>query len=350
MKTIIKLITVLAITLSISSAYAWGDKKEKIKFQSISVFSWKELLDNKPDPSVQVYGTLVIPKKTEGKIPAIVFVHGSGGPSQKHKKWLKQFNKMGIATFQLNCFKPRKVSSTVGDQFTVSSGSMTADAFNALKILSNHPRIDANRIGIMGGSKGGTVAMAAAWKPVIEKLGGLKFACHISLYPSCGEYETYSFSESPILIMIGEKDEWTPAPPCVDFGIAMKEHGYNNIKVVVYPDAHHSFDADHPVSVVRNGHSYKECRWLIEDDGNCIETTTGANAYTEWNKYSKVCVKKGVKNGGQRKAKKLSMTETITFVSRVFKLNENVASNSSKNKLQEAKTALVSSGYNSTGR
>jgi len=133
----------------------------------------------------------------------MVFVHGSGGPSEKHKKWFREFNKMGIAIFQLNCFKPRKVSSTVGKQFTVSSGSMTADAFNALKILRNHPRIDANQIGIMGGSKGGSVAM--------------------------------------------------------------REHGYNNVKVVVYPEAHHSFDADYSVSVVKNGHSYKDCRWLMED-------------------------------------------------------------------------------------
>ena len=118
----------------------------------------------------------------------MVFVHGSGGPSKKHKKWFREFNKMGIATFQLNCFKPRAVSSTVGKQFTVSSGSMTADAFNALKILRKHPRIDANPIGIMGGSKGGSVAMMAAWKPVVEKFDGLQFACHVVLYPSCSDF------------------------------------------------------------------------------------------------------------------------------------------------------------------
>ncbi len=320
-KNIINFIVVLAITLSVSSAYAWGDKKEKIKFQSISVFSWKELIDDKPDPAVEVFGTLTIPKKTEGKVPLVIFVHGSGGPGQKHVKWLKEFNKMGIATFRLNCFKPRQVSSTVGKQFTVSTGSMSSDAFNAMKLLRDHPRIDANRIGIMGGSKGGTVAMMTAWKPVIKKFDGLQFAFHVVLYPSCVEFETYDLSVSPMLIMIGEKDEWTPAAPCVDFGKAMRQYGYDNVKVVVYPDAHHSFDSDSSVKVIKNGYNYYRCRWLIKDNGDCIETTTGVNAYTEWDKYKDVCAKKGVKSGGQLKAKKQSMIETKAFVSKVFKLN-----------------------------
>ncbi len=43
-------------------------------------------LDN--DPEVKVYGYLRIPEGTEGKIPAVVFIHGSGGQSPKHLVWI----------------------------------------------------------------------------------------------------------------------------------------------------------------------------------------------------------------------------------------------------------------------
>jgi dienelactone hydrolase len=46
----------------------------------------------------------------------------------------------------------------------------------------------------------------------------------------------------PTRIHIGAADDWTPAKPCVELGEAMTAHG-EPLKVTVYPDSHHGFDA-----------------------------------------------------------------------------------------------------------
>ena len=117
---------------------------------------------------VTINAELRFPKdgKEPEKIPAMVFVHGSGGPLPRHQKWLRLFREMGFATVYANHFKPRGVSSTVGNQTRVTGAMMTADALYLLNALTKHPRIDPNRIGIMGGSKGGGVAFYVTWNPL----------------------------------------------------------------------------------------------------------------------------------------------------------------------------------------
>ena len=51
---------------------------------------------------------------------------------------------------------------------------------------------------------------------------------------------------APLLILIGEKDDWTPAEPCRELTRAAREAGYP-VAIKVYPDAHHSFDSPNPV-------------------------------------------------------------------------------------------------------
>jgi dienelactone hydrolase len=53
----------------------------------------------------------------------------------------------------------------------------------------------------------------------------------------------------PTLILIGERDDWTPAQECRnmvdgrdDWGISRHKIEGAPIKLIVYPDAHHAFD------------------------------------------------------------------------------------------------------------
>ena len=57
----------------------------------------------------------------------------------------------------------------------------------------------------------------------------------------------------PILILIGEADDWTLAQECRnmvegrdDWGISRHKGGGAPIKLVVYPNAYHAFDAVEP--------------------------------------------------------------------------------------------------------
>jgi acetyl esterase/lipase len=56
-------------------------------------------------------------------------------------------------------------------------------------------------------------------------------------------------SVAPLLILIGEKDDWTPAAPCVKLAASTRatEHP---VTIMIYPGAHHSFDSDRPARFV----------------------------------------------------------------------------------------------------
>ena len=79
------------------------------------------------------------------------------------------------------------------------------------------------------------------------------FRAAVALYPGCetrlrGRTESYR-PVAPLLILIGEKDDWTPAEPCQRLAAAAQAAGYP-VTIKVYADAHHSFDSDRPVRYV----------------------------------------------------------------------------------------------------
>ena len=91
------------------------------------------------------------------------------------------------------------------------------------------------------------------------------FAAAVALYPNCairlGSWRaesragtngpTLSYvgaykAVAPLLILIGENDDWTPAEPCRKLTDASVQEGYP-VAIKIYPGAHHSFDSDNPV-------------------------------------------------------------------------------------------------------
>ena len=51
---------------------------------------------------------------------------------------------------------------------------------------------------------------------------------------------------APLLILIGELDDWTPPEPCRRLAGAAQAAGYP-VEIKVYPGAHHSFDSILPI-------------------------------------------------------------------------------------------------------
>jgi dienelactone hydrolase len=110
----------------------------------------------------------------------------------------------------------------------------------------------------MGGSHGGSTTLASmveserdAGRFAREKREG--FAAAVSLYPACatrlGDWRANSTGVykpvAPVLILIGEKDDWTPAEPCRKLAEAAQKTGYP-VAIKIYPGAYHSFDSSNP--------------------------------------------------------------------------------------------------------
>jgi len=123
------------------------------------------------------------------------------------------------------------------------------DAYAALAYLRAQPYVDGARVGIMGGSHGGSTVLTTL---VADRQRG--FAAAVALYPACATrglrdpYGVYKPS-APLLILIGDKDDWTPVEPCRQVADATRKAG-QPVAIKIYPGAHHSFDSPYPVRYV----------------------------------------------------------------------------------------------------
>ena len=119
------------------------------------------------------------------------------------------------------------------------------DAYAALAYVRTLPYVDASRVGLMGGSHGGSTTLSSMIAPesdadvlASERRGG--FAAAVALYPGCvASRRTWSGTGpyrpvAPLLILIGDKDDWTPAEPCRRLTDAAQQAGYP-VTIKVYP-------------------------------------------------------------------------------------------------------------------
>jgi len=60
------------------------------------------------------------------------------------------------------------------------------------------------------------------------------------VYPDCRRDRATRFS-APLLILIGGRDDWTPAASCEELAASPEPRPFP-VRLHVYPDAYHSFD------------------------------------------------------------------------------------------------------------
>ena len=301
-----------------------AQKTEKIIFQSANPFALSDIINNLDNQTEQeVYGKLTIPKdsiNSDKKYPLVIGVAGSLGWREHHYEYMKMYQQSGFATFELNSFKSRNISSTVGSQVEVTTASIILDAYKAFEKLSKHPNIDKNKVSITGWSLGGAVALFSGWKPIIKAISKeLKFASHLSFYPPCFfDPENTEFTDSPIHILIGELDNWTPAEPCNYFVKKISDN--SNVNLTIYPNSHHSFDSKEPITFNEKGYSFKNCLFKLNKEGDVLMNYLNLPMSSPI--MQKIgflfCVKRGVNLGGNPESREKAFAFSKSFMMRTL--------------------------------
>ena len=277
----------------------------------------RDSLDSQEKQNVS--GKLKLPfynKKSNKKFPVVIGVAGSLGWADHHYEYLRMYREMGIATFDLNSFKSRNITSTVGTQNEVTIAAIILDAYRAFEILAKHPNLDKDRISITGWSLGGGVTLFSAWLPINNAINkNIKFKSHLAFYPPCFfEPENIEFSDSPIHILIGELDNWTPAEPCEKF--VRKLDNNSNINLTIYEDSHHSFDKDAPVIRNENAYNFSDCLFQLTKDGDVLMNYLNipmSNSFLQKLGFM-FCVSRGVNYGGNPIARERSFAFAKKFM------------------------------------
>ena len=256
-----------------------------------------------------------------GKLPVVIMLHGSGGIGGNTEVWAQYLNAMGISTFAIDGFTGRGLVTVNTDQARLGRLNSVLDVYRALDILAKHPRVDPNRIALMGFSRGGQGALYASLAR-FHKLwnkSGVQLAAYIPLYPDCattyvGDTETV---DRPIRIFHGTPDDYNPVASCRTY-VARLQELKRDVLLTEYPESQHSFDSPLAVGkvlVATDNQTVRACS-IRETDGGLLINTASGKQFT----YKDECVQLNPHVGGNAAATEAAHIAVADLLRQVFKL------------------------------
>lgn len=216
-------------------------------------------LDRNSDGPVQLKAFWHPAAKTPA--PAVVMLHGCGGmygrdgkPSVRTDSYVQLLNEEGFHVLVVDSLSPRGERSICTQKTGTRAITMTnrrRDALASLQWLANRAEVDRRRLGIVGWSNGGSTVLAATNRNHREVAHfAIAPAFAVAFYPGCQAELARGYAPTaPLLILVGDADDWTPAEPCKRLAALPPDPP---IKIEAYPGAYHGFDSDEPVRVRRN--------------------------------------------------------------------------------------------------
>jgi dienelactone hydrolase len=194
----------------------------------------------------------------KGRRPAVVALHGCGGLYRRDGKtfdvrypeYVQRLHHAGYHVLLPDSFGPRGVRSTCtvpASERHVDAETRRPDVVAAVDWLARHPEVDRGRIALLGWSQGAMTALAAI--DGTRAGGAAPLAGAVVFYPGCRALLQKEFRIAiPVLMLLGEKDDWTPPARCVRLAERIrKQQPRSDLTVEMYPDSYHGFDGPGPV-------------------------------------------------------------------------------------------------------
>jgi dienelactone hydrolase len=198
--------------------------------------------------------------------PVVIGLHGCGGAldskgklADRMTRYAGYFNTERMHFLAIESFAARgqkSICETPNNRRTIHEGDRREDVFAAIGWLAQQPSVDASRIIVLGWSHGAQTVLSvmdATDKAVQAQK--IKPKAAVAFYPGCsginrmGSYEVHA----PLLMLVGELDDWTPARNCVTLQERLQKNPANApVDLVVYPGSYHGFDGAGPVTVRDN--------------------------------------------------------------------------------------------------
>jgi dienelactone hydrolase len=200
-----------------------------------------------------------------GPFAAVVGLHGCSGLkgpiSKLYEQWGEILSRTGYIFLLVDYLQPRGRNSICEDFGVGLSREIPRDAVGGMNYLRSRPDVLSDNIAIMGWSYGGMATLFTTSKSALPQNIALPkapendFRAAIVFYPSgctfllgrnpaTNQTNTHWRPRQPMLLLMGEVDNYTPAAPCEEVVAQAKEEGGPPIDTHFYPNAYHVFD--HP--------------------------------------------------------------------------------------------------------
>jgi len=194
--------------------------------------------------------------------PAMLLLHGCGGLydrqgrlAARYTDMARRLNALGVHVLATDSLTPRGERELCTQRYSARSVNMVQrrrDALGALQWLAAQPGVDAQRLGLLGWSNGGSTVLAALNGNHREvAAAAVRPSLAVAFYPGCGAEVARGFAPvGPLLMLLGEADDWTPAAPCKALAQAVAASAVPGVTAPEwesYDGAFHGFDGTDPV-------------------------------------------------------------------------------------------------------
>ena len=227
---------------------------ERVSFPPFKPANLPAHLDVASMPN-SIPGTLRLPAG-EGRFPAVVILHGSGGVDGRGQLYADALTAAGIASLEVDMWAARGISNRDGVARRPALRLAMPDVYGALHFLANHPRVDANNVGVMGLSFGAVLSIYTASNQVGRLYGvdGRDFRAALPIYPVCWAFEPGAigfdfvgneFPRMPLLLLIGDRDDLDAdgGASCRNLLARGSIEARNRAAIHVYPGATHGWES-----------------------------------------------------------------------------------------------------------
>src|ERR1700722_8027501 len=256
-----------------------------------------------------------------GRLPVVVMMHGSSGVGANIEAWVPLLNAMGISTFVIDGFTGRGLTVVGPNQALLGRLNLIVDTYRALDILAKHPRVDPERIVLMGFSRGGQATLYASLDR-FNKLwnkSGVQFAGYIPFYPDCSTtYATDTeVAARPIRIFHGTPDDYNPVASCKAY-VTRLQQAKRDVVLTEYPDSQHAFDVGllgvSTTTVSANAQTARHCH-IREGEGGVLINADTDKPFG----YSDACIELNPHVGGNPATAEQARKAVSEFLRIVFK-------------------------------
>jgi len=206
--------------------------------------------------TLQLTATLYVPHQP-GRHPAVALFHGCGGVGQNVVRMAQLLTAKGYVTLVVDSFGARGIRDACTTNWPTQAQALerTNDIQASVLWLRARSDVDAGRVGVIGYSYGGGVALLYALASEAQERAlavattdgpsSRRAAAVIAVYPDCALQGGLGDSIGvwqPLMISIAELDDWTPKQQC-DALLGRIKRRRELIETHVYAGAYHSFDA-----------------------------------------------------------------------------------------------------------
>jgi dienelactone hydrolase len=178
----------------------------------------------------------------KGPFPAVVLAPGCGGFHDAYSppvfdRYRSHLVDDGFAVINVDFTRAHDIPSCADSHGRlISSEEYAKDILAAVAYLAKDRSIDPTRIHIMGWSFGGGASFSAL---ALAERESMKINSVVAFYPSCDGALGWK-QATPVLTLVALADSEAPFALCK--GLVKDARDNKSMRVVEYPDAHHSFD------------------------------------------------------------------------------------------------------------